>query len=117
MNKYDPNKQYKWEETDKFVFNGNQFGLLLNTLRNVISTPEAQQILLAAKAETEMSKILSEAVENGIVKEVKPEVKPEVTEESGPSQEKLPEKISRKASDAALPNKKATRSPLKKVKS
>jgi hypothetical protein len=111
MNKYDPNKQYKWEETDKFVFNGNQFGLLLNTLRNVISTPEAQQILLAAKAETEMSKILSEAVENGIVKEVKPEI------EAGPSQEKLPEKISRKVSDAPLPNKKATRSPLKKVKS
>ena len=94
MATYDANKQYKWEETDKFVFNGNQFGLMLNAFRNALSTPEAQQLMLTMKAETEMTKILADAVEDGLVKEVKPEP---IADEGPRAPKKAPKKALKKA--------------------
>ena len=76
MADYDPNKQYKWEETDEFVMNGNQFGLMLNAFRNYLAKPEAQEVMLLMKAEAEMTSLLKEGVEAGLVKEIEPEQQP-----------------------------------------
>jgi hypothetical protein len=70
MTEYDPNKQYKWEETDEFVMDGNQFGLMLNAFRNYLAKPEAQETMLIMKAETEMTNLLKEGVAAGVVKEM-----------------------------------------------
>ena len=76
MAKYDPSKQYKWEETDEFVMTGNQFGLMLNAIRNYLSKPESQEVMLMQKAESEMTKLLIEGVESGVVIEVAPKPLP-----------------------------------------
>jgi hypothetical protein len=70
MAKYDPNKQYKWEETDEFVMDGNQFGLMLNAFRSFLAKPESQEVMLIMKAEAEMTKLLTEGIEAGVVREV-----------------------------------------------
>jgi hypothetical protein len=66
---YDPNKKYTWAQEDSFILSGSEFGLILNTLRAIISTPEAARILLAAQAAESIEGTLARAVENGIVKE------------------------------------------------
>ena len=68
--KYDPNKRYTWTPKDEFVLTGNQFGLMLNSLRGILSTKEAGKILLADKANNELEAVMAKAVEAGVVKEV-----------------------------------------------
>lgn len=70
MAEYDASKQYKWEESDEFVLNGNQFGLILNAFRNHLSKPESQEVMLMMKAETEMTTLLKQGVEADVIKEV-----------------------------------------------
>lgn len=67
---YDPDKKYTWGQEDSFILSGSEFGLILNTLRAIVSTPEAARILLAAQAAETLEGTLARAVENGIVKEV-----------------------------------------------
>ena len=67
---YDPNKKYTWTPDDSFILSGGEFGLILNTLRAVLSTPEASRILLANQANDVIENTLARAVENGIAKEV-----------------------------------------------
>lgn len=67
---FDPNKKYTWAIDSEFVLSGNDFGILLNSLRAILSTEEAQRILLADKASQIMEATLAEAVENGSVVEV-----------------------------------------------
>jgi hypothetical protein len=43
--KFDPNKKYTWDMNAKFVLDGGDFGMILNALRAVINTKEAQTIL------------------------------------------------------------------------
>lgn len=66
---YDPNKKYTWTPEDSFILSGAEFGLILNTLRAVLNTPEAARILLANQANTVIEGTLARAVEDGIVKE------------------------------------------------
>jgi hypothetical protein len=68
--KYDPSKKYTWTPQDEFVITGEQFGLILNSLRSVISTPEASRILLGVEANDTLEKVMARAVESGVVKEV-----------------------------------------------
>ena len=68
--KYDPNKRYTWKPEDQFVLTGEQFGLMLNSLRGILSTQEAGKILLADKANDELEAVIAKAVEAGVVKEV-----------------------------------------------
>lgn len=67
--KYDPAKKYRWEPGSNFLLTGEEFGLILNSLRAILNTPEAQKILLAEKASHSIDKALSRAIEVGIVKE------------------------------------------------
>jgi hypothetical protein len=66
---YDPNKRYSWTPNDVFELSGEQFGLILNAFRSVLSTPEAGRILLIDKANEAVEKAMAVAVERGIVKE------------------------------------------------
>jgi hypothetical protein len=66
---YDPSKRYTWTPATEFTLTGEQFGLILNSLRGVISTPEAARILLAAQANDSLESVLAKAVESGAVVE------------------------------------------------
>lgn len=67
---FDPNKQYTWTEDTSFTIKGGEFGLILNTLRAAIATPEAQIAILANDANKILTEVLAKAVENGTVKEM-----------------------------------------------
>jgi len=71
---YDPNKKYSWTPEDSFTLSGGEFGVILNTLRAILSTPEASKILLANQANTIVEATLAKAVEDGVVKEAVEEV-------------------------------------------
>lgn len=66
---YDPNKKYSWTPEDTFTLSGGEFGLVLNTLRAIISTQEASRILLANQANSVIEGALARAVEAGVVVE------------------------------------------------
>lgn len=67
---FDPNKKYTWSQDTEFVLSGGEFGFLLNSLRAIISTPEAQTILLANKAADVIEKTLANSVRKGLVVEM-----------------------------------------------
>jgi len=73
---FDPNKQYTWTEDTAFTIKGGEFGLILNTLRAAIATPEAQIAILANDANKLLTDVLAKAVENGTVKEMEIEENP-----------------------------------------
>jgi hypothetical protein len=66
---YDPRKKYTWSPDTKFVISGNEFGILLNSLRQIVSTREAQVILRAADAAEVIENLMAESVANGNVLE------------------------------------------------
>lgn len=66
---YDPNKKYTWTPEDSFILSGGEFGVILNTLRAILNTPEASRILLANQANNIVEATLAKAVEDGIVAE------------------------------------------------
>lgn len=68
--KFDPNKKYTWDMNAKFVLDGGDFGMLLNAMRAVINTKEAQTILLAKQAGDALEDVLAAAVEAGVVVEL-----------------------------------------------
>jgi hypothetical protein len=68
-NSYDPNKRYSWTPQDQFVMSGSEFGLMLNTFRAILNTPEAAKILMADQANRVVESVLAKAVESGQVKE------------------------------------------------
>ena len=67
--KYDPAKLYSWKPEDVFTMSGEEFGLLLNAVRGILSTPEAARILLLDKANIAIEGMMIKAVEQGTVKE------------------------------------------------
>jgi hypothetical protein len=68
--KFDPNKKYTWDMNAQFVLDGGNFGMLLNAMRAVINTKEAQTILLAKQAGDVLEETLAAAVEVGVVVEL-----------------------------------------------
>lgn len=66
---YDSNKHYSWKTDEQFTISGQEFGLILNTIRAILSTEQAQQILLAARTNDILEKLMAENVENGKVVE------------------------------------------------
>jgi hypothetical protein len=66
---FDPAKKYTWAGADQFNLSGYEFGVILNSLRAVLSTPEAQATFQAAQASELVEKVLARAVEAGIAKE------------------------------------------------
>lgn len=62
---YDSNKHYSWKSDEEFIITGQEFGLILNTLRAILSTEQAQQILLTARANDVLEKLMANNVEKG----------------------------------------------------
>ena len=71
--RFDPTKKYTWDSNDVFTITGEEFGLILNSLRAVMSTPEARALFMAAEAADRIESLLVKNVENGKIKET-PEV-------------------------------------------
>ena len=67
---YDANKHYTWNSEESFTLSGGEFGLILNTLRAILSTEQAAQILLAYRAGETLEKLMAEGVEKGTIKEI-----------------------------------------------
>lgn len=63
-------KKYTWSKDAQFTLSGGEFGLILNALRGVVSTQEAQALFLANEAVGVVENILGNAVEGGLVKEL-----------------------------------------------
>lgn len=68
---FNPAKKYTWSKDAQFTLSGGEFGLILNALRGVVSTQEAQALFLANEAVGAVENILGNAVEGGLVKEIK----------------------------------------------
>jgi hypothetical protein len=68
--KFDPAKKYTWAQDTTFTISGGEFGLLLNTLRAITSTKEAQTVILAQQAGDVLEKTLASGVESGIIVEI-----------------------------------------------
>lgn len=68
--KFNPAKKYTWARDAQFTISGGEFGQILNALRSVVATQEAQAIFLANEAVGAIENILGNAVESGLVKEV-----------------------------------------------
>lgn len=66
---FDPTKKYVWNKDEKFVLSGTEFGIVLNSFRATLTTPEAQALFQAAKASDIAEQVLARAVESGIAKE------------------------------------------------
>lgn len=71
---------YKWEPTDEFKFNGQEFSNLFNTLEKTIASPffqekmmEAQQTMSVYSLHQMIKSKLEAAIREGIAKETTPE--------------------------------------------
>jgi hypothetical protein len=67
---FNPSKKYTWSKDAEFVLSGGEFGLILNALRSVVGTQEAQALFIANEAVGALEDVLGVAVESGLVKEV-----------------------------------------------
>lgn len=67
---FNPAKKYTWSKDAQFTLSGSEFGLVLNALRGVVGTQEAQALFLANEAVGAIEDILGNAVESGVVKEI-----------------------------------------------
>lgn len=72
---FDPSKGYTWDNSTTFTLNGAEFGLVLNALRATLSTPEAQRLFLAMRANDIVEDQLAKAVANGTAVETPQENK------------------------------------------
>lgn len=66
---FDPSKAYTWDHSATFTLNGAEFGMVLNALRSTLSTPEAQRLFLAMRANDIVEEQLAKAVQSGIATE------------------------------------------------
>jgi len=67
---FNPAKKYTWSKDAEFTLSGSEFGLVLNALRGVIGTQEAQALFIANEAVGALENVLGGAVESGLVKEL-----------------------------------------------
>jgi hypothetical protein len=66
---FDPSKAYTWDHSSTFTLNGAEFGMVLNALRATLSTPEAQRLFLAMRANDIIEDQLAKAVASGVAVE------------------------------------------------
>lgn len=67
---FDPNKKYRWTQDTDFVLKGTDFAVLLNSLRAILGTENAQTILAAQRASDSLENLLKSAVEEGRAVEI-----------------------------------------------
>ncbi len=67
---YDRSKQYKWDANERFEISGQELGLISYTMKLILSTETAAQILLAEKVNDVVEKLIAKGVENGLMTEI-----------------------------------------------
>jgi len=77
MAQYDPSKRYTWTPEDTFTLTGQQFGLILNTVRAYLSSEEAARFQLMVQANEVVEKLMIDGVEADIIKEVEAPIEEE----------------------------------------
>jgi hypothetical protein len=70
MAQYNPNAKYTWTPEDTFTLTGQEFGLILNTVRAYLSSEEAARFQLMLQANQVIEKLMIENVEADVIKEV-----------------------------------------------
>lgn len=78
MAQYNPNSRYTWTPEDTFTLNGQQFGLILNTVRAYLSSEEAARFQLMIQTNQVIEELMIKGVEEGRIKEVEPEIQQEI---------------------------------------
>jgi len=63
--KYNPQKNYRWNEDDEFILKGSEFGLMYNLLKS--KAAESQAIIEAFQA---LHKLFEAGVEEGTITEI-----------------------------------------------
>ena len=78
QNEQNEQKGFQWLPEDVFTFTGMEYSILINSLREILSSPESQKVLLAQQAYVILSKKLEDSVSSGLVKELEtsPEAMP-----------------------------------------
>lgn len=69
MAQYDPNKRYTWGPDSKFELSGQDFGLILNTVRTFLASEEAGKYQLMMRANEIIEKLMKEGVTNEVIVE------------------------------------------------
>ena len=80
MATYNPNLRYTWTPEDVFEISGQDFGLILNTVRAYLSSEEAARFQLMVKANEVIEKLMIAGVEADIIKEAEAPVETTVVE-------------------------------------
>jgi len=70
MADYNPNARYTWTPEDKFELSGQEFGLILNTVRSYLASEDAARFQLMSQTNEVIEKILKAGVEADVIKEV-----------------------------------------------
>jgi hypothetical protein len=92
MATYDPNKTYTWGPDTKFVLSGQDFSLVLHTIRGILSSKEASNVVLAYELNKKIEAMLGDAVAEGKVVEATPQGQ----EDFPVAQEMIPQESSNK---------------------
>ena len=77
---FDPSKSYEWSPETPFTLSGEEFGILLQTLRGIVSSPETQKALLAVRSLGALESTLGRNIQAGVVKEQESPKKEEIKE-------------------------------------
>jgi hypothetical protein len=65
---YDPSQKYVWSPNEKIELTGQEFALMLNSIRSILNLPEAPAIILADKANTAIDAVMVKNIESGKIK-------------------------------------------------
>lgn len=70
---FNPDANYQWKPTDKFIISGAELNVLHNTLHIVFNTnePEPKKWVMLSKLYELTSGIVKRGVEDGIIQEIK----------------------------------------------
>ena len=69
MAQYDPNKRYTWGPDSKFEISGQDFGLILNTVRTFLASEEAGKYQLMMRTNEVIEKLMEEGVTADVIVE------------------------------------------------
>lgn len=71
-NKFDPKKNYTWEEGTKIEIPANMIGMLNNIAETTINSPEGKRVMEAVNLKNAVMALVAENVEKGVFTELPP---------------------------------------------
>lgn len=84
MAQYDPNKRYTWGPDSKFEISGQDFGLILNTVRTFLASEEAGKYQLMMRTNEVIERLMEQGVTADVIVEAPAEQ--EVQKQPAPMQ-------------------------------